>query len=219
MEQENPPPPATGRQQVGQVPYKQEGLLLRPSRPTNALVWCFAIFCSAFSLLLILTGVITLIVFLAVKPRHPSFDIANASLSSIYIDSPGFLNGELFILANFTNPNQRINMGFEYLNIELLFHGTLIAARAIKPFGQRSGESRLQTIQMVSRGVPLPSMLLLELQRQVRNNRIQYEIRGNFKTRAGFGLSHITYWITRQCFVELTSPPNGVLVGRICTMN
>ncbi|XP_031474889.1 uncharacterized protein LOC116247076 [Nymphaea colorata] len=218
MEQENPPPPATRRQQVGQGDYKQEGLL-RPPRRTNALVWCFAIFCSIFSLLLILAGVITLIVFLAVKPKHPSFDIANASLNSIYIDSPSLLNGELFILANFTNPNQRINVGFEYLNIELLFHGTLIAARAIKPFEQRSGQSRLQTIQMVSSQVPLPPMLSWELQRQVRNNRIQYEIRGNFKTRAGLGLSHITYWVTRQCLVELTSPPNGVLVSRSCRTN
>ncbi|KAF3773486.1 hypothetical protein EJ110_NYTH55207 [Nymphaea thermarum] len=218
MEQEKPPPSATVRQQAGQCPYKEE-CLLRPPRRTNAVVWCFAIFCSIFSLLLVLGSVITLIVFLAVKPEHPSFDIANASLNSIYIDSLSLLNGELFILANFTNPTQRINVGFEYLNIELLFHGTLIAARAIKPFEQRSGGSRLQTIQMVSSEVPLPPMVSLELQRQVRNNRIQYEIRGNFKTRAGLGLSQITYWVNRQCLVELTSPPNGVLVGRSCRTN
>ncbi|CAN6485576.1 unnamed protein product [Victoria cruziana] len=216
MEQENPPPPTTVRHQAGKGSYRQEGLL-RPPRRTNALVWCFAIFCSIFSLLLILAGVIILIVFLAVKPEHPTFDIANANLNSIYIDSPSLLNGELFILANFTNPNQRINVGFEYLDIELLFHGTLIAARKIRPFQQRSGESRLQTIEMVSSQVPLPLMLSLELQRQVRNNRIRYEIRGNFKTRAGLGLSHITYWVTRQCLVELTSPPNGALLGRSCT--
>lgn len=77
---------------------------LHPQR-THPLIWCCAILCLIFSLILILFGVATLIIFVSIKPRLPAFDTPNASLNGIYFDSPEYFNGDFIFLANFSNPN------------------------------------------------------------------------------------------------------------------
>ncbi|XP_072979887.1 NDR1/HIN1-like protein 3 [Typha angustifolia] len=190
--------------------------LLQPNRRTNPAIWCGAILCVMFSLLLIIAGIVTLIVFLVIKPRYPSFDTTNASLNSIYIDSPAYYNGDLTFLANFSNPNHKIDVIFQYLSIELYFKERLIAAQALQPFAQRSGESRIQAIHMISSQVYLPPEISMEIQEQMRSNRVIYNIRGTFKVKASLGFGHFTYWIYGRCEIELTAPPSGVLVARNC---
>ncbi|XP_073224325.1 uncharacterized protein [Cicer arietinum] len=63
----------------------------------------------AHCLVLILFGVTTLIIFIAIKPRNPTFDISNANLNVVYFDSPQYFNGDFTLLANFTNPNTKID--------------------------------------------------------------------------------------------------------------
>ncbi|KAA8523519.1 hypothetical protein F0562_009942 [Nyssa sinensis] len=91
------------------LPYRgmrkaREQPILRQPRRTNLLVWCAAILCLIFSLLLIFFGIATLIIFLAIKPRNPVFDTAAAALNVIYFDSPEYFNGDFTFLANFLQP-------------------------------------------------------------------------------------------------------------------
>ncbi|CAD5169125.1 unnamed protein product [Musa acuminata subsp. malaccensis] len=192
--------------------------LLQPRHKTSPLIWCGAVVCVVFSLLLILAGVITLIIFLVVKPRNPSLDLTAASLNTIYIDSSTYLNSDFTFLANFSNPNHKIDFTFEYLGVELYFHDRIIAVQAVQPFAQRTGESRLESVHMVSSEVPLPPGLALQLQQQVRSNSVVYSIRGTFKVKASLGAGHFSYWIYPRCDVELSAPPNGVLVAKRCRM-
>ncbi|KAK8579046.1 hypothetical protein V6N13_142281 [Hibiscus sabdariffa] len=192
--------------------------ILRPPHPrrTNPLIWCCAIICLIFSLVLILFGVATLIVFLSIKPRIPLFDTPNARLSGIYFDSPEYFNGDFTFLANFSNPNNRIDVGFEYLVLELYFHDRLISAQAVQPFWQRRGEARVEAIHFISSLVYLPQNLGVELQKQVLSNRVSYFVRGTFKVRARLGLIHFSYWLHARCELLMSSPPTGVLVSHSC---
>ncbi|KAF8391705.1 hypothetical protein HHK36_024014 [Tetracentron sinense] len=191
-------------------------MLLRPPRRTNPITWCGAILCLIFSLFLILAGIVTLIIFLVIRPRYPLFDTTSASLNSIYLDSPEYFNGDFIFLANFSNPNRKIDITFEYLDIELYFFDRLIATQAIQPFTQRRGEARLESVHMVSSLVYLPPNLAMDLQKQVQSNRVKYNIRGTFRVRARLGVSHFSYWLYGRCQLEMTGPPNGVLVARSC---
>ncbi|KAJ8459905.1 hypothetical protein OPV22_032831 [Ensete ventricosum] len=190
--------------------------LLQPHHKTSPFIWCGAVVCVVFSLLLILAGIITLIIFLVVKPRNPSLDLTAASLNTIYIDSSTYLNSDFTFLANFSNPNHKIDFRFEYLGVELYFRDRLVAVQAVQPFTQRTGESRLESVHMVSSEVPLPLGLAFELQQQVRSNSVVYSIRGTFKVKAILGPGHFSYWIYPRCDVELSAPPNGVLVAKRC---
>jgi hypothetical protein len=187
----------------------------RPRR-TNPVIWCGAILCLIFSLVLIFFGIATLIIYLVIKPRNPVFDIPNANLSSIYFDSPEYFNGDLTFLADFSNPNQKIDVRFEYVDIELYFSDRLIGTQALQPFTQRSRETRLESVQIISSLVYLPQNLAFELQKQVQSNKVHYNMRVTFKVRSNLGLLHYSYWLHGRCEIEMTGPPTGVIVARSC---
>ncbi|XP_031406104.1 uncharacterized protein LOC116214785 [Punica granatum] len=194
------------------------GLLIHRTRPhkTNLLVWSGAIFCLIFSLILIFFGIATLIVFLTIKPRHPSFEIPAANLNSIYFDSPEYFNGDFIFLANFTNPNRKLDLRFEYFDIGLYFSDRLVATQVVQPFGLKPGEKSLDSVHFLSSLVYLPPVLALQLQKQVQENRVIYNVRGNFKVRANLGIFHFSYWLHPRCQIDMTSPPTGVLITTSC---
>ncbi|KAL2316616.1 hypothetical protein Fmac_030492 [Flemingia macrophylla] len=176
---------------------------------TKPIIWCAAVLCFIFSLVLIFFGIATLILYLSMKPRNPTFDIPNANLNVVYFDSPQYLNGEFTLLANFSNPNRRFGVRFESLNIELFYSNRLVSSQIIKPFTQRPRENRLQSVNLISSLVFLPQDVGVKLQRQVENNRVNYNARGTFKVRFNMGLFHLSYWLHSLCQIEMTSPPTG----------
>ncbi|KAL4185833.1 hypothetical protein AMTRI_Chr10g7850 [Amborella trichopoda] len=196
--------------------YRSSDIVLRKPPPTNFFIRCGAVFCIIFIILLILGGIITLVIYLVIKPKHPSFEISSATLNSLYIDSPQNLNSDFTFLANFSNPNQKIDIQYEYLSLDLYFGDTLIATQAINPFFQKRGVLSLASVQMISSEVYLSQSLAKELRNQIQNNRITYDIRGTFRTRAIFGISHFTYWLYGRCRIVLTGPPSGIIVARYC---
>ncbi|CBI39848.3 unnamed protein product, partial [Vitis vinifera] len=101
--------PAPNTPDPGTRIVTKQATLLRQPRRTNPMVWCCAILCLIFSLILIFFGIATLIIFLVIKPKTPLFDIPGVSLSSVYFDSPEYFNGDFTFLANFSNPNRKIN--------------------------------------------------------------------------------------------------------------
>ncbi|XP_023877188.2 uncharacterized protein At1g08160 [Quercus suber] len=157
-----------------------------------------------------------MITFLVIKPRYPLFDIPNANLNAIYFDSPEYFNGDFTFLANFSNPNRKIDVRFEYLSVELFFSDRLIATQAIEPFTQRRGKKRLETVHFISSLVFLPQNLAVELQKQVQSNKVSYNVRGTYKVKAKLGLIRISYWLHSRCQLQMTGPPTGVLVARSC---
>ncbi|GMN59173.1 hypothetical protein TIFTF001_028272 [Ficus carica] len=199
------------------ISTKQEPIL-RQTRPrrTNPLVWCCAILCLVFSLILIFFGIATLIIFLVVRPRVPLFDTTNARLSTVYFDSPEYLNGDFTFLANFSNPNRKLDIRFEYLAIELYFADRLISTQSLQQFTQRPRETRLEAVHMISSLVYLPQSHAVELRTQVQSNRVNYNMRATFKVRATLGMLHFTYWLHSRCQLQMTGPPTGILVARSC---
>ncbi|XP_027337456.1 uncharacterized protein At1g08160 [Abrus precatorius] len=183
---------------------------------TNPITWFAAVLCLIFSLLLIFFGVATLIIFLGIKPRNPTFDIPNANLNAVYFDSPEYFNGDFTLLANITNPNRKIDVRFESLDVELFFSNRIISTQSIQPFSQRRRESRLESLQFISSLVFLPKDLGVNLKKQVQGNRVCYNVRGTFKVRVTLGFFHMSYWLHSRCQIEMTGPPTGVLVARKC---
>ncbi|KAK6149451.1 hypothetical protein DH2020_016976 [Rehmannia glutinosa] len=189
----------------------REQPILRQPRKTKPIVWFAAILCMIFSILIILFGIATLIIFLAVQPKNPVFDTPAASLSAIYFNPPEFINGDVTFLANFSNPNRRLSVRYEYLHVQLYFSGSLMAAQVLRPFSQSPGEASLVSVRLLSSSVYLPPNLAMELQRQVQSNRVVYNMKGAFRVRVRLGLIHYSYWLHGECHLEMTSPPNNQL--------
>ncbi|PWZ57590.1 NDR1/HIN1-like protein 10 [Zea mays] len=213
------PPTITRQPQAPRQPARAPSkVILQPRQRTSPAMWCAAIACFAFSILLIVAGVVTLVVFLAVKPRPPSFDAANAILNSVYVDSPApYFNNDMTLVANVSNPNREIDLVFRSATVELFFQDRPMAVQALPPFAQRRGQSQLLNMHLLSSRVLLPPQVAVKMVDQVRSNRVVYTIRGAFKVEARFRFGHYSYWMYTVCQLELTAPPSGVLVARRCT--
>ncbi|KAG7534403.1 hypothetical protein ISN45_Aa08g019620 [Arabidopsis thaliana x Arabidopsis arenosa] len=120
-------------------------LRLRSSR-TSPWIWCGAALCFLFSILLIVFGISTLILFPSVRPRTLVVDISNAKLNTILFGSPVYFDGDMLLQLNFTNPNKKQSVRLENLSVELWFADTKIATQGVLPFSLRNVKAVLGII-------------------------------------------------------------------------
>uniref|UniRef100_A0A7N0UXB7 Late embryogenesis abundant protein LEA-2 subgroup domain-containing protein n=1 Tax=Kalanchoe fedtschenkoi TaxID=63787 RepID=A0A7N0UXB7_KALFE len=196
---------------------KPQGPRVPSPRKTKPLAWFLAICCTVFWVLVILGGLIVLIIYLIYHPESPHFQISTFTLNTLYLDSGNFLNADIRILANFNNSNRKVSVDFSYLTIDLYYGETRIGTQYIEPFYESNSVSTFADIHMVTSQLHLPFRDVQRLAAQVQNNRIQFVVKGTFRTRSNLGSwMHYSYWLDAQCTVVVTSPPAGILLWKKC---
>lgn len=166
---------------------------------------------------MIVGGLIILIVYLVFRPRSPRFDISSTTFNAAYLDMGYLLNADVTVLANFTNPNTKVKVEFSYVILDLYYNNNFLATRYIEPFSVMKGESKFADVHMVASQVKLPTAHSLQLQKQIEEGRVHFEIKGLFKARSKLGgIFHYSYWLYAHCQLVLTGPPTGVLIGKKC---
>ncbi|CAI9775351.1 unnamed protein product [Fraxinus pennsylvanica] len=124
---------------------------------------------------------------------------------------------DLTVLANFTNPNSKVNIDFSYVVFDLFYNDKLIATRYIEPFSVMKAEYRFADVHLMSSQVRLPLADSLNMQRQIENGRVNYEIRGLFRAKSKLGgFLRYSYWLSAHCKIVLGAPPTGILISKHC---
>ncbi|PKA56693.1 hypothetical protein AXF42_Ash012823 [Apostasia shenzhenica] len=216
-------------------PAQRPPLKPPPLKRTSPLAWFAAIFCALLWIVVILGGIAVLVVFLVFRPRNPRLDIPQATLNAAYLDvdvdsNTTLLNADLTFLANFSNPNEKVDVTFSRLDIDLYFASTLVAASAVDPFAERRGESVLRNVHMVASQVALPVKDAEEWRRQEaaaaaggggggggEGGGLRMEVRGRMMTRSEIGsLVKFSYWLHGLCSIVVGAPPAGALRSVSC---
>ncbi|KAA8529657.1 hypothetical protein F0562_034243 [Nyssa sinensis] len=215
---QSPPQPHQGSNLPGQHPHHST----RHNQPlrqlgrgkTNPITWLIGVFCALFWVIIIVGGLAILIVYLIFRPRSPKFDVSTATLNVAYLDMGYLLNGDLTLLANFTNPNKKVKVDFSYVIVDLYHENALLATRYVEPFSVMNMESRFMNVHMVSSQVPLSIAQSQNLKRQMDSNRVRFEVKGLFRTRSNLGgFLRYSYWLYGHCTIVVTGPPSGVLLS------
>ncbi|KAF9673404.1 hypothetical protein SADUNF_Sadunf10G0020700 [Salix dunnii] len=184
---------------------------------TKPIIWLGAVFCAILWIVIFLGGLIVLVVYLVYRPRSPRFDVSSATLNTAYIDAGSLLNADLSVLANFTNPNKKVNVDFSYMVIDLYYGSTLIATQYIEPFSAERAESRFVNVHMVTSQVRLPVLESERLQEQISKNGAIFAVKGVFRVRSKLGtLLKYSYRLYGHCTILVTAPPDGVLRATKC---
>ena len=132
--------------------------MVRPA-PANPVICCSVIICLIYMVILFISPFNILITFLVINPKPPIFDISHANLSSIQIDTTimsNMVDGEFAILANFSNPNKKLNVKIEHAFMELQLEYSLKGNKSIQPFSIRHEETEAVLIKFVFISVHLP---------------------------------------------------------------
>ncbi|KAG0452121.1 hypothetical protein HPP92_025848 [Vanilla planifolia] len=203
--------------------------LLRPPhlKRTKALAWCGTICCAILSTAIIVGGIAVLVIYLFFRPHNPHLNIAHATLNAAYLDvgvdsNTTLLNADITLLANFSNPNSKVDVVFTRLDLNLYFGATLIAVAGVDPFAERHGESQLRSLHMIASEVALP-------QKEVETWRLQtagssaadgglmMELNGRMRTRLEFGsILRFNFWLYSRCSLVMGVPPGGTLRSVLC---
>ncbi|KAL8111726.1 hypothetical protein AgCh_019438 [Apium graveolens] len=205
---------------VGPSPTQQQQSSVQripPPRKTKPFTWCIAILCAIFWVIIILVGLIVLIIYLLYHPKSPKFDVAGATLNAAYLDMGYLLNADVTILANFTNPNKKVNVNFKHIIINLSFDGIPIATRYIDHFHVRKAQYHLANIHLVTSQVRLSPVHSQKLKKQIESGKVKFDIKGLFKAKSKLGnVLKYSYSLYGHCSIVMTGPPNGVLRAKTC---
>ncbi|KAL2903428.1 Filamentous hemagglutinin [Bienertia sinuspersici] len=158
----HPRPHHVSFEQGAPLPPRENLMYPTPTR-TKPITWFGAVFCVILWLVIILGGLLVLIIYLVYRPRTPHFEISSATLNAAYLDMGYLLNSDITVLANFTNPNKKVNVDFSYVILQLYFDKHLIANQYIEPFSAYSKESKLANVEFVSSQIRLPIIVTQQL--------------------------------------------------------
>ncbi|XP_072965731.1 uncharacterized protein [Typha angustifolia] len=204
-------------QQQPDQPHRPRKPLFTPQPRTHPVAWCLAAACIVFWLVVILGGLIVLIIYIVFRPRTPRLDISSATLNAAYLDTGTFLNADLTVLASFSNPNQKVDVSFSYIQLDLYFYGTMIATQVVEPFAERRGLAALRSVHLVSSEVPLPQDAVAAWRNGTAGGKVLLQVDGKFRTRSYLGRwLRFTYWLSRHCDITVGPPPGGVLLSKQC---
>lgn len=130
------------------------------------------------------------------------------------------LNADLTILANFTNPNRKVDVTFHYVVVDVYFKGALIATQGVDQFSERARESTLRSMHMVTSEVALSRDQAGEWRKEVGgSDGVKMEVKGRFLTTSDFVGTFLryTYVLHGRCKIAVGGPPGGVLLSSNCT--
>ncbi|CAL9069045.1 unnamed protein product, partial [Musa banksii] len=206
-------------QQERRVPrvHRPSEFLTRP-QPTHPAFWLVGACCTLLWVAIILAGLAILIVYLVVRPKGPQLEISSANLNGAILDGGGLLNADLSVLANFSNPNQKVDLRFGQVQLDLYFRSVLIATQGLGPFRERRREAVLRYVRMVSSSVALPADAAEAWRAGEIGNRHAMKVVASFRTRSDIGgWLHYTFRTRRHCNIVVGAPPAGVLLASSCT--
>lgn len=151
-------------------------------------------------------------------PAQQQQQVSSVTWNAAYVDAGSLLNADISVLANFTNPNDKVSLDFSHIIIDLYYGKSLIATQYIESFSASKAESRFANVHMITSQVRLPLGDVARLQEQINQNGIIFNIKAMFRVRSQLGsLFAYSNRLYGQCFIMVTAPPTGVLRAARCS--
>ncbi|CAK9143706.1 unnamed protein product [Ilex paraguariensis] len=191
-------------------------LVLRPQRPTNPLIWCFAIICTVLAIAVIIVGIVVFVIYVVERPKMPSVSVTYAHLDNIYYDQARTLSVKISIVIKVVNDNAKAHTSFYDMSYVLGFYGVEIAKLGADPFDVRKNSSIEFNYLVKSSSIPLSLGETETVNLSLRQNRMSFDLKGATKTRWRVGLvGSVKFWLNLNC--ELHLPVNGSSIYPHCT--
>ncbi|XP_059311367.1 uncharacterized protein At1g08160-like [Lycium ferocissimum] len=104
-----------------------------PPRPPVSLFRCIAI---SLLTLLIIVGIVVLIVWLVLRPRKMVYSIENSSIHDYNLTNINHLNAKFNFTIRAKNPNKRVSIYYDNIEVKLFFNSQPLAFNYVEPFYQ-----------------------------------------------------------------------------------
>lgn len=195
---------------------------------------CIGILCSILAAIVIILGITALVLYLVLQPKTPDFSVSDATITSFNLSAQPlsssnavsgaslYLNADVTFNVTAENPNKKIGIYYDEVDVTLFYGDQDIGEGAIPGFYQGHKNKTFLLLHMKGQDVGLTPALGSTLQTTLQDadNSIVLHARTMAKVRIKVGS-----WKSRaskfqiDCDVEMSNPtaPNPHLLSKSCS--
>lgn len=188
-----------------------------PGKRTHPLVWMAAIICTVIAVAVIVTGIVAFAGYMVIHPRIPVITIVSAHLDKILYDMAGLLETQVTIVVRAQNGNAKAHASFSDTRFQLSYQGVVIAKLVADPFEVRKNDSMEFYYVVPSSSIPLDPNQMAELDFELKEDLITFDLKGNSRARWRVGLlGSLKFWCHLNCELKF-HPSNGTYMNSPCS--
>ncbi|GMH09631.1 hypothetical protein Nepgr_011472 [Nepenthes gracilis] len=174
--------------------------VIGPQKTTHPLIWCAAVICTVFTVVVIITGVIVFVGYLVIRPKVPFVRVISAHLDSFSFYETGMLSTGFTIVIRAQNDNEKAHASFSGFRYALSFHGLDVARLEAMSFDVGKNRSVDMKYSFTSAPVPLDSEHLNEADLSLKENLIAFDLKGSTRARWRIGfLGSVNFYCHLNC--------------------
>lgn len=159
-------------------------------------------------LTLLTLSIASLLIYFLVQPRAPKYTIQNASISQFNLSTQHQLTSNLHFTISARNPNKKIGIFYDNVNVVASYEGIQIGQGSIKPFYQGHKNTTLASLYVRGRDVALEEVVGSDL-KKVLANKSSLAMRLKVISHVRIKIGLLKSWskkIKVICDVTLSSP-------------
>ncbi|KAI3461356.1 hypothetical protein Pfo_018019 [Paulownia fortunei] len=165
-------------------PAPQQG----QARPRHsALVRCIA---GVLLALIILTGLIVLIIWLAVQPKKLKYSLEQGSISGYNLTND-HLNANFHFVLRANNPNRRISLYYDRIDVTVLYEDQKLSINNVHPFYQPRRNVTHLDMDLVAKDAALYGAVARDLRMEKASGSVDLDVKIRAKIRLKVGVFKI----------------------------
>ncbi|XP_011005351.1 PREDICTED: protein YLS9-like [Populus euphratica] len=125
-----------------------------------------------------------LIIWLILRPAKPEFSLKEADIYQLSLSAPNLLNSSIQLTLLSKNPNQKVGIYYDELQVYAAYKGQQITVDSpLPPFYQGHQDSNLLTTSLVGTGLPVAPSFNYEVGRDQTAGKLVLNLRVNGRIR------------------------------------
>uniref|UniRef100_A0A3Q7IZ80 Late embryogenesis abundant protein LEA-2 subgroup domain-containing protein n=1 Tax=Solanum lycopersicum TaxID=4081 RepID=A0A3Q7IZ80_SOLLC len=164
-------------------PQPPQPRVVKPSQPFSI---CRFIAISLLTLLIVV-GIVVLIIWLVLKPHKMVYSIENSSIHDYNLTNNNHLSGNFNFTLRAYNPNKRISIYYDHIDVKLFFNSQPIAFSNIEPFYQRRRNVTHINVSLPTNDVALYGDIARDFKTQRSGGNVEVEVKIRAKIRFKVG--------------------------------
>ncbi|EEF38679.1 uncharacterized protein At1g08160 [Ricinus communis] len=159
----------------------------QPPRPAHSKL--FRVIAVLILTLIVIVGLVVLITWLIIRPKSMEYSIENGSVHNLNLNSNNnHLNASFDFVIRAYNPNTRISIYYDYIDVSLSYDDQTLAFNTLEPFHQpRRNVTRLEA-KIEARDAALSQALSKDMRIEKASGQLQLDLRLKARIRFKVGV-------------------------------
>ncbi|KAL7594693.1 uncharacterized protein At1g08160 [Lactuca sativa] len=152
--------------------------------------------------LIVLVGLTILIIWLTIKPKKLVYSIDDGSINNYNLSDGNHLNSTYDFILRAYNPNKKVSVYYDKVDIEVLYDDETLSRGIIDPFHQPKRNATRFKLNLASHDVQLSDQIARDLKAERTSGRVEMTVKLKARIRFKVGV-----WKSRHYHMKVSCAP------------